>query len=176
MLIAVLMLISLAGSVFAQDFSYIGVKKCKVCHLSKKRGAQYDQWINSEHSKAYSHLATIEAKEVAEKAGVEGDPQQSDKCLPCHIIGHGLPAEQKAATLTLEEGVSCEGCHGPGSGYWKMSTMKKLASGEVMGADVGLVQPTEELCRKCHNENSPTFAGFDFEARWADILHPVPKE
>lgn len=168
------MVILMAFSAFAQDFNYIGVKKCKVCHLSKKRGAQYDQWLNSEHSKAYSHLATIEAKEVAEKAGVEGDPQKADECLSCHVLGHGLPDDRKASTFTLEEGVSCEACHGPGSGYWKMSTMKKLASGEIAGKEVGLITPTEEMCRSCHNENSPTYKEFDFEERWKEILHPVP--
>ena len=32
----------------------------------------------------------------------------------------------------------------------------------------------EELCVKCHNEESPVFKGFNFEERWAKIKHSVP--
>ena len=112
------------------EHKYIGIKKCKMCHKSKKRGEQVQQWEGSEHAKAFEHLATPEAKEVAKKAGVEGDPQKSAECLSCHVTGHDAPAAQKEASYTLEEGVSCEACHGAGSSYWKMTTMKKLAAGE----------------------------------------------
>jgi hypothetical protein len=29
---------------------------------------------------------------------------------------------------------------------------------------------------KCHNEESPTFAGFNFDESWAKIAHPVPEK
>ena len=157
------------------EHKYIGIKKCKTCHKSKKRGEQVQQWEGSEHAKAFEHLATPEAKEVAKKAGVEGDPQKSAECLSCHVTGHDAPAAQKEASYTLEEGVSCEACHGAGSSYWKMTTMKKLAAGEQDAKEVGLITPDEALCRQCHNEKSPTFAGFDFKKRYAEIVHQVPK-
>ena len=37
-----------------------------------------------------------------------------------------------------------------------------------------VVIKTAEGCTQCHNEESPTFAGFNFEERWAEIAHPVP--
>lgn len=150
---------------------YIGIKKCKVCHSSAKRGKQYQQWAASEHAKAYEHLATPEAKAVAEKAGVTGNPQEAAECLSCHATGYNAPAAMKAATLTLEEGISCESCHGAGGDYWKLSTMKKVAAGEVDAASVGLIPPSKELCLECHNEKSPTYEGFDFEARLKEVLH-----
>ena len=73
----------------------IGIKKCKMCHKSKKRGEQVQQWEGSEHAKAFEHLATPEAKEVAKKAGVEGDPQKSAECLSCHVTGHDAPAAHR---------------------------------------------------------------------------------
>ena len=39
-----------------------------------------------------------------------------------------------------------------------------------------LSEKTAEACGRCHNEDSPTFAGFDFEERWAEIAHPVPMD
>ena len=76
----------------------------------------------------------------------------------------------------MEEGVSCEACHGAGSSFWKMSTMKKVASGEIDAKEVGFITPDEALCKKCHNAKSPTFVEFDFEKRYAEILHPAPKK
>ena len=34
--------------------------------------------------------------------------------------------------------------------------------------------PTEELCKGCHNERSPTYQPFDFATAAAKIAHPVP--
>ena len=96
---------ALSTSLLAQtNAQYIGAKKCKMCHMSKKRGEQYGKWAAGPHAKAFEVLATEEAKAAAKKAGVEGDPQQSPKCLKCHVTGYEAPASAKAASLTQEEG------------------------------------------------------------------------
>jgi len=33
----------------------------------------------------------------------------------------------------------------------------------------------EELCKKCHNEESPTFKGFKFDEMWTKIKHDKPE-
>ena len=38
----------------------------------------------------------------------------------------------------------------------------------------GLIMPTKEVCISCHNEESPTFVKFDYEASLAKIAHPNP--
>ena len=38
----------------------------------------------------------------------------------------------------------------------------------------GMVVPTEETCKACQNEESPTFKGFDFAEMSAKIAHPNP--
>jgi hypothetical protein len=38
----------------------------------------------------------------------------------------------------------------------------------------GLVIPDEQVCIKCHNEESPDFKGFDFDEYFAKIAHPDP--
>ena len=80
------------------------------------------------------------------------------------------------ATLTMEEGVSCESCHGPGSAYKKMKTMKGLAAGTIEPASVGLIADPKKNCTKCHNSESPTFKEFNLEKQWAKIKHAVPKK
>jgi hypothetical protein len=158
-----------------KEFKYIGSAKCKMCHSSKKSGSAYQIWESSAHSKAYQTLATDDAKAIGKKMGIE-DPQKSDKCLICHVTGYGKPASMFEAGFSQEEGVGCEACHGPGSEYKSMKIMKELYAGTAKAADYGLVMPTEETCKTCHNEKSPTFKGFDFAKFSAKIAHPVPKE
>ena len=40
----------------------------------------------------------------------------------------------------------------------------------------GLILPTGETCRKCHNEESPVYRPFDFHQMHAEIAHPRPKK
>jgi Cytochrome c554 and c-prime len=149
--------------------AYIGADKCKMCHNSPAKGAQYTKWTESAHSKAYAVLASDEAKKIAAEKGI-ADPQKDDACLRCHVAGHGAPAAKLTDKYKVEDGVSCEACHGPGGDYWKMQVMKDKT--QAMAA--GLVLPTEATCKECHNADSPTFKGFDFAAAKAKIAHPLP--
>lgn len=159
-----------------KTFKYVGVAKCKMCHKGEKNGNVFEKWQASKHATAYATLATDHAKEVAKKAGIEGDPQQAPECLVCHVTAYSVAAEQKEATLTIEEGNSCEACHGPGSEYKGMKVMKDIYAGTVKGADFGLIEPNEAVCVTCHNPKSPTYKEFKFEVEVKNIAHPVPKE
>lgn len=142
-------------SLTAQNFKYIGAAKCKMCHNKPEKGEQFKIWSASPHANAMESLSAEEAK----------DP----KCLKCHsTTGHvdaGL-----VATIKVEEGVSCESCHGPGSAYKGMSVMKK----QELAISKGLILPDEALCLTCHNEESPNFKGFDYAEYSAKIAHPNP--
>ena len=72
------------------------------------------------------------------------------------------------ATLKVEEGVSCESCHGPGSKYFPNAIMKNSEK----SMEKGLILPIEEVCTMCHNEESPHFKGFNFEEYVKKIAHP----
>ncbi len=154
----------------APDHKYIGADKCKMCHNSPAKGAQYTKWKESPHSKAYATLGTEEAKKVAAAKGI-ADPQKADECLRCHVTGHGAPAAMLTDKYKVEDGVSCESCHGPGGDYWKMTVMKD----RQQSIAAGLVIPNEATCKQCHNADSPSFKGFDFAAASAKIAHPNPK-
>lgn len=153
----------LIGEEKEKKFEYIGSKKCKVCHQSEKSGNQWGKWLESSHSKAFQTLASEESKKIAKGMGIN-DPQKSDKCLSCH---NGWDNE---------EGVGCEDCHGPGSEYKSMNVMKGIFEGNLKPEDYGLIRSNEELCKKCHNEESPTYKEFKFEEFLKKIEHPVPKK
>jgi len=148
-LVTIISVLCMMSAGFAQEaksskFQYIGVKKCKMCHKGEKKGNIFEKWQQRGHANAYAQLASEKSKEVAKKAGVKGDPQQAKQCLSCHITGYLASADQKTETLTMEEGVSCEACHGAGSGYKSLKIMKDLNAGKLKGADYGLVNLSEK--------------------------------
>ena len=162
----------------AQDapaHKYVGVLKCKTCHNSEAKGAQYTKWTKMKHASAFTDLASDSAKAVAKAKGI-ADPQKDAACLKCHVTGYGEPAANFAETYKAEDGVTCESCHGAGSDYMKMAVMKAVRAGTTKGADVGLVsKPNADTCKKCHNADSPTMKAFDFSADSTKIAHPYPK-
>lgn len=153
---------------------YIGAGKCKMCHNKPAEGAQYDLWLKSPHANAFKTLATPEAKAEAAKQGI-ADPQKDPKCLKCHATAAAMTAPDPTSKLTMEEGVSCESCHGPGSGYYKKKTMEEIAAGTLDGKTVGLIKPTEAVCKECHRpEGNSFFKEFVFAERVKKIAHPKP--
>lgn len=149
-------LIVFAGSVAtAQNFKYIGAAKCKMCHNKPQKGEQYNKWAEGPHANAMKSLSADEAK----------DP----KCLKCHSTAGAIDPKLKGGIMATE-GVSCEACHGPGSAYKAPAIMKN----QKVALTKGLIIPDEALCKTCHNSESPTFKGFNFEEYMAKISHDDP--
>ncbi len=152
----------------------VGAPKCKACHKAKT-GDQWKIWAESAHSRAFETLASETARKIASDQGL-GDPQQENACLKCHatkaFLGDKAVVSEKGKYVD-SEGIGCEACHGPGSDY----KAKKIMLDPVAARAGGLLMiKTADACAQCHSEQSPTFKGFDFESRWAEISHPVPKE
>lgn len=169
----------IGSQVHAEGFEYVGVKKCKICHRSKKIGNQYGVWEESLHQNAFESLKSDTAKKVAAAMGIE-DPTKSEACLKCHTTGFaegGYDLEKEAETNAIFEGVQCEACHGPGSKYKSLKVMKAVAAGETKPEEVGLIVPKEEDCKKCHTpEGNSFYKEFNFEEFFKKIAHPVPKD
>jgi len=167
--IALSFVASLATPAMA-DNTYIGVDGCKMCHKKEKTGDQFGKWSAGPHAGAYATLGTDAAKEAAAAAGIEGSPQEAAECLKCHVTAAGVDPAMLGNKFKVEDGVGCESCHGAGSGYKSMKVMKDHDAAVA----AGLTVITEETCTACHNEESPTFKGFDFAEYSAKIAHPNP--
>jgi hypothetical protein len=163
--------------------NYISMKACVICHKKDETGNQYGKWQEGPHSKAYETLASPEAREVAAKLGID-HPQTSGKCLKCHSTAYHWTEEMKTEKVTVEDGVTCQSCHGPGANYKGKETMSARDTA-IAG---GLIYPATQSCTLCHNEGNPTWdperyttkdgkkVGFDVEQAFEKIKHPRPKE
>ncbi len=150
---------------------YVGVKKCTTCHKSPKQGKQNEKWLKSSHSKSFTNLTGKKGLAKAKKLGVK-DPANSKKCLSCHAPEFDKKT-QWGSKFKLEEGVQCESCHGPGSGYKK----KKIMKDQKTAIANGLIIPDEKTCLGCHKKNNREHKGnFDFKKALEKIKHPVPKK
>ncbi|MFC2168069.1 multiheme c-type cytochrome [Acidobacteriota bacterium] len=146
------------ANLFAQEFTYVGSDKCKMCHRTEAQGQQYPIWEGSGHFTAYENLSSDAGKALA------ADATENPECLKCH----GPLADFRS------EGVSCEVCHGPGSAYKSMSVMKDHDDAVAKGMkELGSPEAIKKQCVSCH-ENSPHDKPFDLEAALDKIKHSKP--
>ncbi len=171
MMIVLAMVLGLMYAVPAladDDNGFEGVTRCKMCHKGVKKGEQFEIWQKSKHAEAYTVLASAEGLARA------ADAVTNAECLSCHVTGAGADASLLGKKYKLEDGVGCESCHGGGKKYYKSKTMKGITAGTIEAASVGLVTPTEETCKKCHNDSAHEQEAFVYADRLKTIAHPKP--
>jgi hypothetical protein len=139
---------------------YVGPGSCSAsaCHGSIRPIAnnrilqnEYSTWIlQDKHAQAYKALQTPVSKRMGRILDI-GDPTTAPKCLACHALS--VPLEKKGRDIDLSEGVSCESCHGPASGWLGPHTLKgwKTPQSVALGMidTANLVRRTDQ-CTTCH--------------------------
>jgi hypothetical protein len=165
--IAALCTVSLTLTGAAKN-NYVSVKKCMACHkVPSLGGVAYVVWSKSAHAKAFETLKGKEAAEIAKKKGLTKPASDSPECLKCHVTWEAAK----------DEGVTCEGCHGPASGYLMLHNKKTpdaLKKAEEAGLVIG--DAVKKVCVDCHNADSPTSKEFKFDPMWAQIKHSGPEK
>lgn len=157
----------------AQDHQYVGVAKCKSCHKKELMGDQYGAWKSDVHARAFETLESEKAAKIATQKGIDGPPSKAPECLRCHVTAFEAEASAIKHPIEQKDGVQCESCHGPGSGY----RSKKVMADHEKSIAKGMWEPGKnaEICTACHNAESPTAAPFDFAAAKEKIAHPIPE-
>ena len=119
-----------------RPFAYLGVGSCsaEACHGGKsnpgQRGAECLTWLkNDPHASAYTVLTSERSKEILlnyqgrSGAGeLAAKPEQERLCLKCHVAIE-LDRHPVQDSFSKEDGVSCESCHGPASGWIAAHTL-----------------------------------------------------
>ncbi|HWZ99462.1 MAG TPA: multiheme c-type cytochrome [Candidatus Dormibacteraeota bacterium] len=145
----------------AEPMKYIGPGSCAAtsCHGSVKPVAgsrilqtEYSTWIlKDKHSRAYQALTGDVGERMARILKLGAKAEESPKCLVCHAL-YTKP-EQQGRKFEIAEGVSCENCHGPASGWlgphtttgWAHEKSVQLGMNETRN----VIHRTEK-CLECH--------------------------
>jgi len=152
------------SNVSAKGATYIGVKKCKSCHFK-----QWNSWRKTKMAQTFEVLKPGVRSE--EKAKLKFDPNKDytkdPACLDCHTTGYGMPGGYIVPTEGDKDskdqaadnaGVTCEGCHGPGSKSVEIQEdikeNKRPYTFEELRA-VGFHRAGVRSCTKCHNASDP---------------------
>ena len=153
---------------------YVGVKTCAPCHKNEKTGNQFGVWQKTKHAEAYQALTTAKANEIAKTRGSKKSAVETQECLECHTITADVALCDK--NFDAKDGVQCEVCHGSGSAYKSIGTMKDKSKAIAAGlAEYKDDAAIEKKCRTCHNEKSPSYKEFKFKEFWEKIKHPTKK-
>ena len=87
-------------------------------HKSKPRANEYTTWIKAEvHSAGYSVLYEEDSQKIAKDYGLKEKPEKSQECTVCHTLSIEDKPDLKGEKYDINEGVTCELCHGPAEQY-----------------------------------------------------------
>ena len=119
-------------SITGEKAVYVGSTACVRCHKGLTTW-HIDRWKDNK-------FVTMERVKKA-KDFIQGDEEYRKKCYECHTTGYDEETGEY-----VEEGVTCEACHGPGQLYvYFMSQGKVDEAGRL--SKLGF---SYEVCSKCH--------------------------
>ena len=140
---------------------YLGVATCanSGCHgstqpLNASRVLQneYYTWLNRDrHAQAYNVLFNDRSARIARNMRLKGKAYREKVCLDCHST-NVAPAQQ-AGHVDLEDGVQCEACHGPASGWRDEHTQAGWTHAQSVSrgmTDLRNVPQRADMCLVCH--------------------------
>jgi hypothetical protein len=153
------------ASLVKLGFKFDGAQSCSAsnCHGEKpaKGMDSYVKWSGKDkHSDAFNQLKGDKGKKIADGLKI-ADATASERCLSCHSMN--VPKELQGVKFTLEEGNSCNTCHGPSEKWreahskegWTETERKAAGSDAALMAKWGLydtksLSARAERCTSCH--------------------------
>ena len=126
---------------------------------------EYTIWIaQDQHARAFSVLQNNISQRIGKILNI-GPPAQAPKCLVCHSLY--VPPDQQAQTFELGDGVSCENCHGPASGWLGPHTTKNWPhekSIQLGMYDTRNLENRSLRCLNCHLGTAEKFVDHEMIA------------
>jgi len=142
------------------EAAVVGAETCGTsgCHNSSQTWPnsaveqnEYIKWRQFDpHSQSYSSLTQNKAKDIVERMGLASSAYETKLCLDCHSFNVDTPS---GGNLKVENGVSCEVCHGPGESWIGVHTAGLFFYEENIKSGMFPTTNPEarsELCMSCH--------------------------
>jgi hypothetical protein len=116
---------------------------------------EYYTWLSSDrHAQAYNLLFSERSARVARNMRLKGKAYQEAICLDCHSTN--VPARAVSGKVDIEDGVQCEACHGPASGWRAEHTMAGWTHEQSVArgmTDLRHLPTRASGCLSCHLGN-----------------------
>ncbi|MFQ5861644.1 MAG: multiheme c-type cytochrome [Candidatus Brocadiales bacterium] len=119
-------------SITGEKAVYVGSITCLRCHKGLTTW-HINRWKDNK-------FVTMERVKKA-RDFIEGDEDYRKKCYKCHTTGY-----DEESGKYVEEGVTCEACHGPGQLYVYFMSMGKVEEAQRL-SKLGF---SYEVCGRCH--------------------------
>ncbi|HLK31891.1 MAG TPA: multiheme c-type cytochrome, partial [Terriglobales bacterium] len=149
------------GSGAADVGKYSGPGSCAAsnCHGSVSPRTVTRIWQNEysiwaaqdKHARAYAMLSNPVSMRMGKILKLAAAPNQSQKCLVCHSLD--VPSNLRAQSFAMDEGVSCENCHGPAVGWLGPHTTRGWTHDQSLRLgmyDTRDLVARSEKCMSCH--------------------------
>jgi hypothetical protein len=128
---------------------------------------EYSIWAGQDkHARAYQVLSNPVSVRIGKILKLEHPSNQTSRCLACHALS--VSPEQRAETFDISDGVSCESCHGPASGWLGQHTVKdwphERSVKELGMLDMRDLVKRSERCLTCHLGTAEKFVDHELIA------------
>lgn len=149
------------------DKLHLGVVTCagSTCHGATRPFPnapvlqnEYATWLHEDsHANAYEVLKNKTSQRIARNLGLK-NAHTAEICLDCHA--DNVANERRGDRFHIEEGVTCEACHGGSSDWLGLHTSGKNTHQDNINSGL---YPTEDplarakLCLSCHFGNDKKF-------------------
>ena len=169
-------------------FRYTGADLCVKCHRSEQGEwcdvATTATWRNDAHARAHLALSSANPRTRAMEDSLGIKAAATASCIACHTHPVAEPAVDEE-TKVLHAGISCETCHGAGSGYvdphiqksWRfLSSREKEAFGmhdlrnpvakaeNCLACHLGEVSTNRIITHEMYAAGHPPLPAFEMEA------------
>ncbi len=153
--------------------NYVGPGSCSAvaCHGAVRPVAgarilqtEYSIWVSQDrHARATEVLANSVSQRMGRILAI-GNAQQAQKCLVCHSLD--VPASARGRNFATE-GVSCEACHGPATGWLGYHVTRDAKHDESVKRgmyDTKDAVKRTDRCLTCHLGTSEKFVDHEMIA------------
>ena len=144
-----------------QPGRYVGVATCvnSGCHgstepLKETRVLQneYYTWLNRDrHAQAYNILFNERSARIVRNMRLRKPANEEKVCLDCHTTN--VEPQQVEGRIDPEDGVQCEACHGPASGWRAEHTDEGWTHEQSVArgmTDLAHLPTRAHFCHRCH--------------------------
>lgn len=141
--------------------AFIGAQGCSssLCHGggSAARNA-YTVWKGLDrHSRAFATLATARATQIAQGLSL-ARPAETRRCTECHAPTQTIPAGRLLVGAKVEDGISCENCHGAAQDWVRSHTRRDFTHEQNVQTgvrDLRGLYARANACVACHQTLAP---------------------